>query len=104
MPPLNVNVSISKRFIIDDTMKVILLRKHDWNEPKLNFQRKRVARSEKLKKLTDEKTLKPSYGNLITINRLEVVDEYERHKSSVDTANYLRDNLTSYQDIISTER
>ncbi|KAG1215968.1 hypothetical protein G6F69_000498 [Rhizopus microsporus] len=91
MPPLNVNVSISKRFIIDDTMKVILLLKA-------------FVSSFGTTRLTDEKTLKPSYGNLITINRLEVVDEYERHKSSVDTANYLRDNLTSYQDIISTER
>ena len=64
MPPLNVNVSISKRFIIDDTMKVILLRKHDWNEPKLNFQRKRVARSEKLKKW------KPLYPRLVLLDLL----------------------------------
>ncbi|CEG77500.1 hypothetical protein RMATCC62417_12240 [Rhizopus microsporus] len=54
--------------------------------------------------LTNEKTFKSFDGNLVTIKRLEVVDEYERHKSSVDAANNLRDNLTSYHDIISTER
>ncbi|CEG75850.1 hypothetical protein RMATCC62417_10828 [Rhizopus microsporus] len=55
-------------------------------------------------RLTGEKTFKSSDGNLVTIKRPEVVDEYERHKSSVDAANNLRDNLTSYHDIISTER
>ncbi|RCH81741.1 hypothetical protein CU097_005367, partial [Rhizopus azygosporus] len=58
-----------------------------------------------LKKLTGEKTFKSSDGNQVTINRTKVVDEYERHRlGSVDAANNLRDNLTSYHDIISTER
>ncbi|ORE19709.1 hypothetical protein BCV71DRAFT_233783 [Rhizopus microsporus] len=55
-------------------------------------------------RLTGEKTLKPSDGNPVTIKRPEVVDECERHKSSVDAASNLCDNLTSYHDIISTER
>lgn len=42
-------------------------------------------------RLTDEKTLKPSYGNLVTINRLEVVDEYERHKSRYSSYNIIRE-------------
>ncbi|RCH95066.1 hypothetical protein CU097_013024 [Rhizopus azygosporus] len=110
MPPVdkkldvNIKVSVSKRFIIDITVKAILLREHDWNEPKLSFQGKTIARSEELKKLTDEKTFKSSDGSLVTIKRPEVVDEYERHKNSVDTANNLRDNLTFYHDIISAER
>ncbi|CEI98115.1 hypothetical protein RMCBS344292_12232 [Rhizopus microsporus] len=46
MPPVNVEVSVSKRFITDITVKTILLREHDWNEPKLSFQGKTIARSE----------------------------------------------------------
>ncbi|KAG2194176.1 hypothetical protein INT46_002212 [Mucor plumbeus] len=45
-----------------------------------------------------------SGGNQVTIQRPAVVDEYETHKSSVDAANNIRDNLISYHDIISTER
>ncbi|RCH88511.1 hypothetical protein CU097_009353 [Rhizopus azygosporus] len=55
-------------------------------------------------RLTGEKTLKSSDGNLVTIKRPEVVDEYERHKISMDAANSLQDNLISCHDIISTER
>ncbi|PHZ09580.1 uncharacterized protein RHIMIDRAFT_294402 [Rhizopus microsporus ATCC 52813] len=93
MPPvkkkldINVKVPVSKRFITDNTVKTILLREHDWNEPKLSFQGKTIAQS-----------------NLVTIKHPEVIDGFERHKSSVDAANNLRDNLTSYHDIISTER
>ncbi|ORE21673.1 hypothetical protein BCV71DRAFT_253398 [Rhizopus microsporus] len=50
MPPVNVKVSVSKCFITDITVKTILLREHDWNEPKLRFQGKMIARSEELKK------------------------------------------------------
>ncbi|RCH99987.1 hypothetical protein CU097_014213 [Rhizopus azygosporus] len=56
-------------------------------------------------RLSGEKTFKSSDGNLVTIKYPEIVDEYKRHKSSsVDAANNLRDNLTSYHDIISTGR
>ncbi|CEJ02314.1 hypothetical protein RMCBS344292_16322 [Rhizopus microsporus] len=40
-------------------------------------------------RLTGEKTLKSSDGNLVTIKRPEVVDEYERYKISMDAANNL---------------
>ncbi|ORY06858.1 hypothetical protein K493DRAFT_295811 [Basidiobolus meristosporus CBS 931.73] len=43
-------------------------------------------------------------GEVITIQRPEVLEEYETHKSSDITANNLRDNFTSYHDVISTER
>src|SRR6478735_6043719 len=51
MPPastqldINVNVSVSKRFIKDSDVKNILLGKYDWNTPKLQFKGKTVGRS-----------------------------------------------------------
>ncbi|KAG2194272.1 hypothetical protein INT47_009682 [Mucor saturninus] len=55
-------------------------------------------------RLTSERTFLGSGGSLVAIKRPEVVDEYETHKSAVDAANNLRDNMISYHDIISTER
>ncbi|RCH98322.1 hypothetical protein CU097_015032 [Rhizopus azygosporus] len=85
MPPVNVKVSVSKCFITDITMRAILLREHDWNEPKLRFQGKMIARSEELKKLTDEKILKSSGGNLSTIfffNYLELLYHFIEQRVS----------------------
>ncbi|CAO3621055.1 unnamed protein product [Mucor hiemalis] len=55
-------------------------------------------------RLTGSRTFLGSGGNVVTITRPAVVDEYERHKSSVDAANNLRDNKISYHDVIATER
>ncbi|RCH86874.1 hypothetical protein CU097_010312 [Rhizopus azygosporus] len=51
MHPVNVKASVSKHFIIDDTVKVTLLREHDWNEPKSGFQGKTIAWSEESNKV-----------------------------------------------------
>jgi hypothetical protein len=41
----NVKVSVSKGFITDNTVKTILLREHDWNEPKSEFLSPWLVRS-----------------------------------------------------------
>ncbi|KAG2230073.1 hypothetical protein INT48_005401 [Thamnidium elegans] len=55
-------------------------------------------------RLTGQRSFVGSGGNIVTISRPEVVEEYETHKSSVDAAENLRDNKTSYRHVISTER
>ncbi|CEP16929.1 hypothetical protein [Parasitella parasitica] len=43
-------------------------------------------------------------GSVTMIKRPQIVREWEEHKSSVDTANNRRDNITSYHDVISFDR
>ncbi|GAN11609.1 hypothetical protein MAM1_0747c11185 [Mucor ambiguus] len=47
---------------------------------------------------------KRSGGEQVSIQRPEVVSEYEPHKNSVGAANNLRDNKISHHDIVSTKR
>ncbi|ORE06963.1 hypothetical protein BCV72DRAFT_305094 [Rhizopus microsporus var. microsporus] len=74
MPPVNkkldvnVKVSVSKRFITDNTVKTILLREHDWNEPKLSFQGKAIARSEENGKVMCNVLLDEANGHILKLS------------------------------------
>ncbi|GAN10514.1 hypothetical protein MAM1_0364c10055 [Mucor ambiguus] len=54
-------------------------------------------------RLTGQRTFIGSGGEQVSI-RPEVVNEYETYKSSVDSANNLRDSKISYHDIVSTKK
>ncbi|PHZ10027.1 uncharacterized protein RHIMIDRAFT_240135 [Rhizopus microsporus ATCC 52813] len=77
MPPVNkklvvnVKVSVSKRFITDNTVKTILLREHDWNEPKLSFQGKTIARSEENGKVMYNILLDEANGHILKLIEAE---------------------------------
>ncbi|ORE11111.1 hypothetical protein BCV72DRAFT_301190 [Rhizopus microsporus var. microsporus] len=77
MPPVNkklvvnVKVSVSKRFITDNTVKTILLGEHDWNEPKLSFQGKTIARSEENGKVMYNILLDEANGHILKLIEAE---------------------------------
>ncbi|RCH88728.1 hypothetical protein CU097_002153, partial [Rhizopus azygosporus] len=74
MPPVskkldvNVKVSVSRRFITDITVKTILLREHDWNEPRLSFQGKTIARSEENDKVMYDVLLDEANGHILKLS------------------------------------
>jgi hypothetical protein len=74
MPPVNkkldanVKVSVSERFSTNNTVKTILLREHDWNEPKLSFQGKTIARSEENGKVMHDVLLDEANGHVLKLN------------------------------------
>ncbi|CEG78861.1 hypothetical protein RMATCC62417_13400 [Rhizopus microsporus] len=68
MPPVNVKVSASKRFIIDNRAKFMLLCEHGWNEPKLSFQGKTIAPSEENGKVTYDVLLDEANGHILKLS------------------------------------
>ncbi|CEG63120.1 hypothetical protein RMATCC62417_00322 [Rhizopus microsporus] len=64
----NVKVSVSKRFVTNSTLKTILLREHDWNEPKLSFQGKMIARSEENDKVMYDVLLDEASGHILKLS------------------------------------
>lgn len=69
MHPVNVKASVSKHFIIDDTVKVTLLREHDWNEPKSGFQGKTIAWSEESNKVVYDVFLDEVNGHILKLSK-----------------------------------
>lgn len=65
MSSFNVKISVSKHFIIDSTVKVILLCEHDWNKPELGFQGKAIAWSEENHKVMYDVLLNEANGHIL---------------------------------------
>ncbi|CEG80114.1 hypothetical protein RMATCC62417_14495 [Rhizopus microsporus] len=59
----------TKRFITDNTVKTILFREHDWNEPKLSFQGKTIARSEKNGKAMYDVLLDEANSHILKLSK-----------------------------------
>ncbi|KAG1177873.1 hypothetical protein G6F70_008125 [Rhizopus microsporus] len=90
MPPVskkldvNVKVSVSRRFITDITVKTILLREHDWNEPRLSFQGKTIARSEENDKVMYDVLLDEANGHILKLIEAEDLLQDAVDEKSID--------------------
>jgi hypothetical protein len=91
MPPVNkkldanVKVSVSKRFITDNTVKTILLREHDWNETKTPVY---------ITELEELQNFEVSEDNELECILERVKDIISLDKTTLSTT---QDNITKYK-------